>query len=280
MKIKLGKITYINATPIYYGLDNDKQQKKNLKDFEIVSEPPTTLNNLLKRGEIDISPISSASYAKNYKDWILMPNFSISCFNKVLSVLLVSRYKMKELNGKQILLTNESETGVALLKLLFFEQNIKPIFKTKKIENLIKIPKNVDAVLIIGDIALKKEWNKKEFKFVYDLGKVWYEKNSLPFVFAVWAIRKEFAKKNRTNVIKTIELLKASREFGYKHIDEIVKITSKKIGIDVKFCKKYYETLNCFLTSKHIQALNLFFSSLQKAKIIDEKPEIEFFDMS
>jgi len=49
----------------------------------------------------------------------------------------------------------------------------------------------LDAVLLIGDEALRRNKHGLDgFELVYDLAREWYEWQKLPFVFAVWALRR------------------------------------------------------------------------------------------
>ncbi len=273
-KIKLGKITYINAAPVYYGIDSDKILKQELKDFELIAKPPATLNSMIKKKEVDISPISSVAFAKMYEDLTLLPNFSISSFGEVLSVLLISKYELSELTDKKVFITNESETAKSLLKLICFENSISPHFEVKKNSELLS--QDADAVLIIGDMALKDEWDNKKFNYTYDLGEMWYSKTKLPFVFAVWAVRKEFAQNSKDKALKAFNILNESREIGLSDIETIISKASDKIGISKELCRKYYKVLNCFLTPEHIESLKLFFGKLYNAGIIEKKAEISF----
>ena len=271
--VKLGKITYINAVPIYYGLD---EKIANDNKITLITRPPSTLNKMLEEEKLDISPVSSVAYARNYKNWFLMQDFSISCFKEVLSVLLLSKYPIEKLDKKKIMLIDESETSVALIKLFLFEKNIKANFETKKITDCKKISNDVDAMLVIGDIALKEQWDKKQFKYSFDLGKMWQEKTNLPFVFAVWAIRKKFAKSYPNKILKVKKILEHSRKLGYEKIDNIINSANKKLNIEKKLCKKYYKCLDCTLGDEHIKSLKLFFKLLFEAKIITNNPTIKF----
>ena len=48
--IRLGRISYVNMAPLFYGLDAEVEQ---------VPGVPTELNRALLDGEVDLAPISS-----------------------------------------------------------------------------------------------------------------------------------------------------------------------------------------------------------------------------
>ena len=270
--VKIGRISYINVAPIYYGLD------KGLKPawLKMVTAPPSVLNNMMANGDIDISPISSVAYALHQKDWLLLPDLSIACSGKVMSVILVSRYPFNKLNNKRVTLIDESATAVELLKLLFIIKKAKPIFGIGAIQHPCDIPKNADAALIIGDAALKEKWSD-HYDYILDLGNMWMELTGLPFVFAVWAVQKSFARKRPEVLSAIIDLLHISKKEGNQHLGQIVESASSKLKISLDMSEKYYNRLCCDLGPMQIKGLESFFSSLYKEKILSEKVTLSFF---
>ena len=273
--VKIGRISYINVAPIYYGLD------RGLKPawFNMVTAPPSVLNNMIANGEIDISPVSSVAYARHQKDLLLLPDLSIACSGKVMSVILVSRYPFDKLNNKRITLIDESATAVELLKLLFIIKKVKPIFGTGAIQHPCDIPKNADAALIIGDAALKEKWSN-HYDYIFDLGNMWMELTGLPFVFAVWAVQKSFAHKRPDALSAIIDLFHISKKEGNQHLGQIVESASLKLGISLDMSEKYYDRLCCDLGPMQIKGLESFFSSLYREKILSEKVTLSFYQSS
>jgi predicted solute-binding protein len=52
------------------------------------------------------------------------------------------------------------------------------------------MPDKHDAFVIAGDDALRRRRGARGYEHRYDLGEVWHEMTSLPFVFARWMARK------------------------------------------------------------------------------------------
>lgn len=275
-KTKMGKISYINASPVYYGLDNGL-----LPDWlEMVPDVPSALNRKIIESRIVISPISAAFYAMNHRELLLLPDLSISCHGRVMSVILASRYPIDKLTGKTVLLSRESASAASFLKMIFHQKNIAPVYQTGDVNNIESVSKNADAALIIGDMALTLSWHQK-FDHCIDLGALWYEMTrGLPFVFAVWVVRRSFADSNPLLVKKIHALLLASKATGYQHLDKIVEISAKKLNIEEKRIKGYFDLLFCDLDHQKIKAMGIFFDSLFDQGILTEKAEICFFNPS
>ncbi|OGR10885.1 MAG: ABC transporter substrate-binding protein [Desulfobacterales bacterium RIFOXYA12_FULL_46_15] len=274
-KTKMGKISYINASPVYYGLDNGL-----LPDWlEMVPDVPSALNRKIMEGRIVISPISAAFYAMNHRELLLLPDLSISCHGRVMSVILVSRYSIDELTGKTVLLSRESASAASFLKMIFHQKNIAPVYQIGDVNNIESVSKNADAALIIGDTALTLPWHQ-QFNHCIDLGVLWYEMTHLPFVFAVWVVRRSFADSNPLLVKKIHALLMASKAAGYQHLDKIITISANKLSIEEKRIKEYFDLLFCDLNHEKIKAMGIFFDSLFDQGILTEKAEIGFFNPS
>ncbi|MDM8516679.1 menaquinone biosynthesis protein [Desulfobacterales bacterium HSG16] len=267
----IGRISYLNVAPVYYGFDNGQS----CAGIKFSAGPPAVLNKMLERGELDISPVSSAAYARNQHKWLLLPDLSISCIGKVMSVLLVSRYPVSELSGKPVVLTEESATAAALTRLLLSSRGIKPKFETGRIRHTGDLD-NKAAALVIGDAALKENWNA-DFPHVHDLGKMWRNQTGLPFVFALWAVRKSFAEKRPEIVWDVMERFYRSRQAGYENIKKILPITAEKLGISHDICSQYYQHLYYDLDVSKTSGLETFFNGLYRQNLICEPVKPAFF---
>jgi len=271
-KIKLGRISYVNVAPVYYLLDGSLKPEW----CEIISSPPSALNKMLSTGEIDISPVSSAAYARHQDEWLLLPDLSISCMGRVMSVLLASKLPFEKLNNKKVVLTDDSASAAKLIELLFVKKNIRPVFEKITINKPSDIYADADAVLVIGDTALNRDW-QEAYEYVWDLGQMWLELTGLPFVFSVWAVRKNFAEKRPDAVLAVIELLLRSKKEGLKNIKKIIIDASCRLGLHKDICKQYFNSLFYSLDSSQIKGLNTFFDYLCMEKIISDQVKLSFF---
>ncbi len=271
-KIRIGKISYINASPVYYGLDRGL-----LPDtIEMIPDVPSALNKKIMSKDIEISPISAAFYAMNYENLLLLPDLSISCQGPVLSVILASKRPLEALDGKKIVFSPESASAASFLKMIFSQKKINPVYEIHPVDDSNKICNIADAALVIGDTALTQPWHNR-FEYCIDLGQLWYEMTQLPFVFAVWAVRRSFAQKHPTQVKNIHQLFLTSRSQGLAHIDEIIAAGQAKLGLDHKVIRRYFELLHCNLDEKKTKAMSIFFDSLYDQGVLSKKAKISFF---
>jgi len=274
-RISLGKISYINASPVYYGLDNGL-----LPDWlTMVPDVPSALNHQIITDQIEISPISAAFYAMNHEKLLLLPDLSISCHGNVLSVLCASNYELDDLDQKTVMFSQESASAASFLKMIFSQRQVYPDFKVGPVGDINQIPSGVDAVMVIGDTALTQPWQER-YVHCFDLGGIWYEMTGLPFVFAVWVVRESFAKKYPEQVGQVLDLLHASKKQGYAHIDDVILAGTQKLKLSHSLIKRYFDLLICDLDPLKIKAMKIFFESLYEQDILDTPAKIRFFKPS
>lgn len=278
--VALGRIDYMNVAPVYYGIDNGLVAhgigQGNSQRIGLISGPPNTLNQMMINGSLDISPVSSAAYARNAREWLILPDLAIACNERVLSVLLVSRYRLEALTGRRILITDESSSARDLCHLIFSFIGVRPGFVVGKVKSPSQLPDGIDAALVIGDSALSQQWGRV-FPNIYDLGTQWWNMTGLPFVFAVWAVRKDFARKYPERVEAVLALLKTSRKLGNENMNQIVENACAKLGIDVSVARLYYDSLIYHLSEREIQGIELFYKSLYQAGITEVAAPLFFF---
>ena len=272
-QVKIGRISYMNVAPIYFGLD-----KQNGADwYDILSAPPAVLNHKMAIGELDISPVSTAAYAEHQKEWLLLPGLSISCDGPVMSVLLASRYSLKELDGKSVAISDESASAAALLRLIFIENDVQPVISCRKIDPDSSSLPDADAVLVIGDTALNGKW-RKSYKYVWDLCGAWKASTGLPFVFALWAVRRKFAQKHANRVTTTLQILNQSRRQGCANIPTIATSLQTCCKLDSDILKRYFQGLQYDLDKNKLKGLQEFYLKLDQYRLIPAPVALRFFE--
>ncbi|MCX8060664.1 MAG: menaquinone biosynthesis protein, partial [Aquificaceae bacterium] len=150
-------------------------------EVELVEGRPAQLVQQLREGAIQAGIVSSVEYLQNPQSYRLTPGVSVSCLKKACSVLIFSRKPIRQVSS--LYLTPASLTSRALALYLFRKlYNSKP--KTVEDRDL------AEGVLLIGDEALREKFSAR-WTFVYDLGELWHSLHGLPFVFALFLVRRD-----------------------------------------------------------------------------------------
>ena len=233
-KVRIGMVNFINTAPLY----DIWQRTVNRPEWNVVEAAPSVLNRMLYANELDMGLVSSQEYAAHPQDYLLLDDISISASGPVGSVYLFSRCDPSLLVGRTLLLSGQSQTSVSLVKIILEKfYNVVPDYE---VGSVLEAQENEDirAVLAIGDEALLLAQNKT-YSHMIDLSKIWHEKTSLPFVFAIWAMRKEFCREN-PEVVKEIhsELLRCRSE-GRNDLKNISKRVAPRVSMDSEACYEY-----------------------------------------
>ncbi len=172
---RIGKVSYLNTLPLFYRWSD--------AEMELVEGHPSYLVELLRKGEIQAGIVSSVEYLLNPQDYVYVPKVSISSREKVCSVLLFSKKPAHAI--KTLYLTPASLTSKHLCVYVLEE-----IYRAEP--QTTPDPNHADALLLIGDDALRLNRLNK-YPYVYDLAYEWYRVHGLPFVFALFLVRKEYS---------------------------------------------------------------------------------------
>jgi chorismate dehydratase len=269
--MNLGYIDYINCYPFYYHLF----EKKPLEGVTVIPGYPSRLNAMMESGELDMSPISSASYTELQDKVVIVPDFCLSSIGYVASVVLESNVPIEELDGKKIGITSASNTSVIILKVLLKQYyKIDPEYITS---GLVPTTDEHDAILLIGNDALRKK--SKPVPYTYDLGDLWLRRTGYPVVFAIFVVRNEsFAKfKKEINVVlssyaESLNCLNSEKE------RVIQKVSAKYPGIDYDI-HYYYELLQFKFTTQLKSALAFYYSSAAEMGLLKNIREIKYLSL-
>ncbi|HLB54640.1 MAG TPA: menaquinone biosynthesis protein [Gemmatimonadales bacterium] len=264
--LRLGRIPWINCYPVYTAIDRGLVSVK----AELISGTAAELNDLLAAGELDISVVSAVEYARNAAAYHLLPDLAITSDGPVHSVALYSRRPMHELDGATVLRSASSRTSVLLLELLCRHRwRVRPRFATVRAEAtdldaLRGFPH--EAVLVIGDAALLLA-TEARYPYRTDLGSAWKEWTGLPFVFAVWAARREA---DHRAVQEVHRALLASRTWGLAHQDELAGAAALNTGLPLAICREYLGDLDYALSYRHLAGLTDFFRRLAQDGLVPD----------
>jgi chorismate dehydratase len=256
MAARIGMVNFINTAPLYVIW----QQRVKRTDWQVTEGAPTTLNRMLCANELDLGFVSSHEYAAHPHLYRILEDISISSTGRVGSVFLFSRVAPQNLGGEELRLSSQSQTSVALVKIILEEfYRVRPHYLSGNEAGRGEAP----AVLAIGDEALRLK-TSGEYPFCLDLGETWQQHTGLPFVFAVWAVREEFLARSPEGVSDIRrELLACIRE-GKEELYEICRQVAPRIPMAVDACYTYLSGIEYDLTPEKKKGLALFFDFLIK----------------
>ena len=210
----IGSVPYLNSAPLIEGIEED-----------VLLMPPSQLAEKLGKGELDAALLSVTEVLLN-DQYDVLDEVAVASLGEVKSVFLAHRKPLEQI--EKIYCDPASLTSVNLLKVLFKLKGLSPEYLTLESYDSAGDHENV---LLIGNPAIEFLRSDPSHQ-IWDLGEAWYNLTKLPFVFAVWAL-----KRNVDNQILRKNLREA-KSFGMETLDSIIR---KRTEFDFEFRKDYLD---------------------------------------
>ncbi|MDB6066305.1 MAG: Chorismate dehydratase [Pedosphaera sp.] len=209
---RVGSVRYLNAAPLVRGIEE-----------EIILATPAKLAEMLQKDELDAGLVSITEVLFHDR-YDVLDGMAIASLGEVKSVFLAHRRPLEE--AKEIFCDTASLTSVNLLRVLLAERGLKP--ELKPLPDYASAA-SLDHVLLIGDPAIEFLRASHPHE-IMDLGTAWLEMTGLPFVYAVWALRRGVENKPLRRQ------LREARDFGLDTLDTIIR---ERTEYDYDFRKDY-----------------------------------------
>lgn len=238
-KFRIGSVPFLNAVPLTRGIES-----------ELLFATPAKLAELLQRDELEAALVSvTETLLRDRYD--ILDGVAIASLGEVYSVLMAHRKPIEEV--REVFCDTASLASVNLLKVLLAERGLRPEFKP--------LPSyaaalECDHVLLIGDRAIEFQRAPHPRHEIFDLGAAWLEMTRLPFVYAVWALRRGVENRELRRE------LKEARRFGMDTLDTIIETRTE---FDEDFRRDYFEWhIHFHLGEDEKRAIARFSELLQK----------------
>jgi predicted solute-binding protein len=245
-KFRIGSVPYLNAVPLTRGIES-----------ELIFATPSKLAEQLRRGELDAALVSITE-ALFRDDYDILDGVAIASLGEVYSVLLTHKKPLEQVT--EVFCDTASLTGLNLMKVLLAEKGLFPQFKP--LENY-KAAADKDFVLLIGNPAIDFQRAPHTHE-IMDLGTAWTEMTRLPFVYAVWALRRGIENKELRRE------LKEAKSFGIETMEYIIETREE---YDEDFRRDYFEwNIHYQLASDEKRGIEKFCELLKKHNLGEVYP--------
>jgi chorismate dehydratase len=248
--IRIGSVSYLNAKPLIYGLEQ-------FEDLKIALDVPSRLLEDLQGDLFDVALLPVIDYQR-MDDLVIVPAGGIGSDGATLTVRIFSKTPLAQIQS--LACDTDSHTSVALARIVLAEHlGIRPEF----------IPldraKENDARLLIGDKVISDE--PRDFPHQLDLGEAWRNLTGLPFVFAVWIARKGVDLRDLP-----ARLERAKRD-GLAHVDEIIEQHAAPRRWSADVAKKYLlHHLRFDIGARELEGIRRFHALASKHALIPSPP--------
>lgn len=260
--VRIGAVPYLNAKVLVWGLDTTGP------GYSLTFHTPSLLARLLKEGEVDVGLVSSIEFFR-HPEYLIIPGMGVCGQDEMWSIRLFHRVPIHAL--RVVALDPASETTNALLRIVLSERlGLTPRWvELSDGENPVDRD-DVDAFLKIGDPCLT--FSEPGYE-AYDVLSEWRELTGLPFVFALWLVRKGVDLQGLDR-----RLLRA-REEGLTHADEIARAYQRIIGATFERALRYItEIIRYDVEVAELGGLRCFGEKLRQHGLLTSVRPLAFYE--
>ena len=268
--VRIGMVEFINTAPIY----EVWRERVREPDWRVVCAVPSRLNRMIREGGLDLGFVSSLEFARHPELYLIMPGISISSTGAVGSVFLLSRKPFAELEGGEVVFSGQSRSSSAMARIVCEEFiGVRPAYRQAGLDE--DWAGAGDAVVVIGDEALRLAVDDRRFPYRLDLGESWFAHTGLPFVFALWVARRDFIARRPGEAARVVATLGACLDEGKKRLGRISRAVAPRVPMDEGACYRYLNGLEYDLGPDKQAGLREFYRFLARRGEVPGPVDIE-----
>ena len=261
--LRIGAVSYVNTRPLIYGLES--------AGYNLILDTPARLAEMLGAGEVDVALISTAEYLRG-DEYRIVDAGCIACRGEVMSVRVFSEVAASAIQA--IRFDAASRSANALVRILARHLwRIEPEWiEADSHASGEEFPtsdsgQNI-ADLVIGNRALHR---LNSALVELDLGQGWYELTKLPFVFAVWAARKD------ADMGDLPEALAAAKAAGLQARDELAREAAGEMELPEGLLQRYlHEAIRYELGREELVGIEYYYRLLRDLRLVPEFAGLQF----
>lgn len=238
-KPRICAVSYLNTSPLVWGLLNGPQQRAADVSFAVPSMcAQRVVEGVAETGLLPVIEIARHGFTS-------VPEVGIATRGAVRSILLLSRMPFERI--RTVATDTGSRTSVQLARIILYRKyGARPeVFPADP--DPVRMLEVADAALLIGDNALRVDPAELDMPCL-DLGQEWVALTGLPMVFALWAGRPGAIRPELVN------LLQGSCHFGLAKLDEIIPLEAERRGFPEWLVHQYLTRHICFHIGPEEQA--------------------------
>jgi chorismate dehydratase len=273
--LKISAISFLNTVPLMWDFEHEPSRELR-ENFDVEYTLPSQCAQALRDGTADIGIIPVITTA-TIPGLVVLPDVAIASLNQVWSIQLVSRKPIEEIRTVAVDTSSRTSVGLTQVLLTKFFGGHREL--TPMAPELGPMLERCDAGLLIGDPAMLV---KTDGLYAYDLAEVWRASTGLPFVFAVWAVRKPALAEMRAG-LDLGAIFRRSRDHGLlpRNVAAIARKWSLRMGLSEAAISSYLrENIHYQLDAECRKGLALYFELAAECGVIERVPELEFWERS
>ncbi len=263
-RLRIAAVGYLNARPLYEGLDREPAASRIRLDCAI----PSDVARRVAEDEADLALMPVAA-AATIGDLRIVRGCAVATRGPVRSVVLVGERPIDELDELAVDLSSRTSVVLARLVLRARRGGREPRLVGMGPRDAIAQVGEGRGALVIGDPALEIEGR---FRHVLDLGLAWRELTGLPFVFAAWCGRPDLL------TASDEALLGRAKAAGLERRHAIAAEHAERTGLPVDSLVSYLtDAIRYDLGDEERRGLERFYQEAASARLLPAA-RVRFYD--
>ncbi len=225
-KTVIGRVSYLNSTPFFHGWPSGDA-------WDWIDASPRQLGQEAQAGRLTAGPMALGDFLRLRDQFERMGNLGIAVRGRCGSVSLFSKRPIRQLDGATIGITDHTSTTALLLRLILEQRH-----QCHPKEYVPNVLDDTDAVLLIGDEALKFHAHDHRYPYETDLAFEWWLWQHLPAVFAVWVVRQDASVSDKQQLLR---LLQRQLTVNLSQLSTLETEGAEALGVPADRVKGYLE---------------------------------------
>ena len=261
--LRVSAINFLNPAPLMWDFTHEPKAHELATRYDVHLTKPALCAAELLAGTSDLGLIPVAALTE---ELAVVSDCAIASLREVRSILMLVRTRAADsLEAvRTVAVDTASRSSVAYVQVLFRHfLGTDPQFLPHAADPMTMLA-GTDAALLIGDPALLARERRTEIEAAFgpclwiDLAQEWHARTGLPWVAAVWAVRRE-ALQGEWTAARFAEDLGGSRNRGLAHVDTLVEEWSKRIALRPATIHHYLtRNIHYILDDRCVEAVVLF----------------------
>ncbi len=229
-RYRVAAISFLNTAPLLWGLDTEPA-------LQLAYTSPSACAEQLRHGEAEIGIIPVIEMARR-EGLAALPGIAVAARAEVRSILLITRHSLGEI--RRLALDRSSRTSAVLAQILLCRRYGARCEAAERAPVWRDMLEDADAALLIGDPALRLsitgEAEQAGYR-TYDLAAEWHQWTGLPFVFALWAVRRSAVPEPRRAWLA--ERFQRAKHEGLANAEMLVQRWSRRLDLPAEEIRRY-----------------------------------------
>ena len=262
MHCRLGVVAFLNSRPLTFGLSERD-------DVTLTPAVPAELPGLLDRGAVDIALVPLIDILRQPDEYAVVSDGCIASDGETMTVRVFSQVPPDRV--RILVVDTDSHTSVVLARVLWRELYGQTL--TVRPADAARTLGPDGALLLIGDKVVDP--HRGGYAQETDLGAAWRQHTGLPFVFAVWAARRNWVVTHPRETAAAAELLGGARDAGVASAVQIAREWGPQHGWPIELAERYLlRCLKFTLNERMVAGVNRFAELARAADLLPAGDDI------